>query len=151
MTQRTNTFSRAGSWSGHDPSAYRSGLEEAVSAQIAAHGFPVLYEQHKIRYTRPESQHTYTPDFVLPNGIIIETKGLFTPDDRSKHLFIKAQRPDLDIRFVFSRSKARLSKTSQTTYADWCQKHGFKFADKRIPTEWLEHRSSSEDGEQHAN
>ena len=32
---------------------------------------------------------TYTPDFVLPNGVIIETKGRFVAADRRKHLEIK--------------------------------------------------------------
>lgn len=54
-----------------------------------------------------------------------------------KHLHIKAEHPDLDIRFVFSNSKQRISKTSKTTYADWCLKHGFQYADKEVPKEWL--------------
>jgi hypothetical protein len=85
----------------------------------------------------PERKAKYTPDFVLPNGIIVETKGRFVVADRQKHLFVKAQHPELDIRFVFSNSKAKISKTSKTTYADWCTQHGFKYADKEIPNEWL--------------
>ena len=50
---------------------------------------------------------------------------------------LEAQHPELDIRFVFSSSRARISKTSATTYADWCRKHGFQFADKSIPLEWI--------------
>jgi hypothetical protein len=69
--------------------------------------------------------------------MVIETKGRFVTADRQKHLLIKAQHPDRDIRFVFSNSKARISKTSATTYSAWCAKYGFKFADKRIPQEWL--------------
>ena len=53
---------------------------------------------------------TYTPDFVLPNGIILETKGQFISDDRRKHKLIKQQHPDLDIRFVFTNSKSKLSR-----------------------------------------
>lgn len=68
----------------------------------------------------------------------METKGRFTATDRKKHLLVKAQRPDLDIRFVFSNSRAKLNKGSKTTYADWCNKHGFLYADKLIPTEWLD-------------
>lgn len=69
--------------------------------------------------------------------LVIETKGRFTATDRKKHLLIKAQHPDLDIRFLFQRSASRLSKKSKTTYADWCRKHGFQFADKVVPDEWL--------------
>lgn len=57
--------------------------------------------------------------------------------DRLKHLEIKAQHPALDIRFVFSNSNQKISKTSKTTYAAWCEKHGFMYADKSIPESWL--------------
>jgi hypothetical protein len=91
----------------------------------------------KIGYIKPERDATYTPDFPLPNGIIIETKGRFLTADRQKHLLIKDQRPDLDIRFVFSNSRSKIGKKSKTTYAMWCEKNGFKYADKSIPTEWI--------------
>ena len=70
-------------------------------------------------------------------ALVIETKGRFVTADRQKHLLVKEQHPDLDVRFVFQNSRARISKTSKTTYADWCNKHGFTFADKRVPEEWL--------------
>jgi hypothetical protein len=70
---------------------------------------------------------------LLDNGIIVESKGRFVTQDRQKHLLVKQQYPDLDIRFVFSRSATRISKQSQTTYAAWCQHKGFLFADKAIP------------------
>ena len=92
----------------------------------------------KIEYTRPARQSKYTPDFVLTNsGIIVETKGRFMTDDRAKHLLLKAEHPHLDIRFVFSNPKQRISKASKTTYAMWCEKHGFKYAKGSIPIEWL--------------
>lgn len=89
-----------------------------------------------IRYSKPESHHRYTPDFPL-RPIIIETKGRFLSADRKKHELIKEQHPDLDIRFVFTRSATCISKTSKTTYADWCRKRGFQFADKVIPPDWI--------------
>ena len=116
---------------------FRSGLEDKVSQQLLDEGVPVKYEEMYIEYTRPQSSHKYTPDFELPNGIIIETKGRFMVADRKKHLLIKAQHPELDIRFVFSNSKAKLNKGSKTTYALWCTKHGFEFADRLIPRAWL--------------
>lgn len=96
------------------------------------------YETIKVRYERPATSHTYTPDFPLPNGIIVETKGLFSAEDRKKHLLVQAQHPELDIRFVFSNSRAKLYKGSPTTYAAWCEKNGFKYADKLIPRAWLQ-------------
>lgn len=120
---------------------YRSGLEEKLAAQLSQAGVEVSYESMTIPYEKPASKHRYTPDFPLPNGIIIESKGRFVTADRQKHLLIKKQHPDLDIRFVFSTSKARISKTSKTTYGDWCRKNGFLFADKMIPEEWLKEPS----------
>jgi len=116
---------------------FRSGLEDKVSNQLIEAGVPVKYEEMKISYFRPETTHKYTPDFELPNGIIIETKGRFMLADRKKHLLIQQQHPELDIRFVFSSSKAKLSKGSKTTYASWCTKFGFEFADRLIPIAWL--------------
>lgn len=119
---------------------YRSGLEESVASQLTRAGIPFVYEDkaQRIPYTTPPTPHKYLPDFRLPNGIIIETKGRFTSEDRAKHELIKAQHPELDIRFVFNRSKSKLDTGSPTTYAMWCEKRGFKFADKLIPQSWLD-------------
>jgi len=115
---------------------YRSGLEETISLQLTSLSVPVLYETEKIKYEVNEVR-TYTPDFKLPNGIIIESKGRFVAADRKKHLLIQKQHIFLDIRFVFSNSKAKLTKGSKTTYGDWCKQHGFLYADKLIPEEWI--------------
>jgi hypothetical protein len=117
---------------------YRSGLEDKISEQLKSLSVPVRYEELKISYSVPESLHTYTPDFELPNGIIIESKGRFVAADRKKHLLIKQQYPHLDIRFVFSNSRTKINKGSKTSYADWCNKFGFLYADKLIPKEWID-------------
>lgn len=117
---------------------FRSGLEDKIAESLIVAGIPFEYEKLVIGYTQPAKARKYTPDFVLlNNNIIIESKGRFITADRQKHLMIKEQYPDLDIRFVFSNSKAKLSKLSQTTYGMWCDKHGFKYADKEIPQAWL--------------
>lgn len=116
---------------------FRSGLEDINEKLLRGWGIDPQYEEHVIEYVRPARKSKYHPDFRLPNGIFIETKGRFETDDRQKHLFIKAQHPELDIRFVFSNPKAKIRKGSPTTYADWCLKHGFLFAHKLIPKEWL--------------
>ena len=115
---------------------YRSGLEDKISKQLEEAGVPFKYEKFKIKYSLNEVR-TYTPDFELTNGIIIESKGRFVVADRKKHLLIQKQHPELDIRFVFSNSRAKISKVSKTTYGDWCDKHGFLYADKLIPVEWI--------------
>jgi len=116
---------------------FKSGLEENVSNQIANRGISVQYESEEVSYVIPASEHTYHPDFKLPNGIRVETKGRFVLSDRKKHLLVKQQHPELDIRFVFTNSKNKISKKSKTTYAMWCEKNGFKYADKEIPDEWF--------------
>lgn len=117
---------------------FKSGLEENISIQIESKGIKVEYETEKVAYTIPASQHTYNPDFKLPNGIFVETKGRFVAADRKKHLLVKAQNPTLDIRFVFSNSKNKITKTSKTTYGDWCDKNGYTYSDKIIPDSWFE-------------
>ena len=117
-------------------SDFRSGLEYRVAKELEDNGFTYEYEKLRIKYQRKPS--TYTPDFELHNGIIIEGKGRFISSDRAKHLLIKEQRPELDIRFVFSNSSSKLYKGSKSTYASWCEKHGFLYADKLIPKEWLD-------------
>lgn len=117
---------------------FRSGLEERIAEQLDKAGVEYEYEKLKLKYIKPASTHLYTPDFVLANGIIVETKGRFLANDRQKHILVKRHNPTLDIRFVFSNSKARITKTSRTTYAAWCEKNGFKYADKTIPQEWID-------------
>ena len=92
------------------------------------------YESLKITYTL---DCTYTPDVVLPNGIIVELKGFFRGSDRRKHLQLRTQYPHLDIRFVFQDANKKISKTSKTTYGMWASKNGITFAEGYIPDSWL--------------
>jgi hypothetical protein len=114
---------------------YRSRFEKDIMEALVAKGVKFEYEPFRIPYVKPPSH--YTPDLILFNGTIIEIKGLFAPQDRNKHLLLKAQYPDLDIHFVFYNSKSKLNKKSNTTYAMWCEKNNFKFSEGSIPKEWL--------------
>ena len=118
---------------------YRSGLEDIVATYLKEHKIKFLYEKIKIEW-EDLSYRTYTPDFVLNNGIIIETKGRFTVADRRKHLCIKRQHPDLDIRFVFTNSKTKLRKGAKSSYAEWCIKYDFRYYDRIIPEDWLKEK-----------
>lgn len=119
---------------------YRSGLEAEISKQIEAAGKPVLFETDKIHYAVPSRKAKYTPDFKLfrkdGSFFYVETKGRFMTADRQKHVLLKEQGA-AEVRFVFSRSKSRISKTSKTTYAKWCEDQGFQYADKSIPEDWF--------------
>ena len=115
---------------------YRSGFEDDVAKELRSKGIKFTYEKEKIKWVDLKVR-TYTPDFVLSNGIIIETKGRFVATDRRKHREIKKQFPDLDIRFVFQNSRAKLYKGAKSSYGDWCKKYGFQYADKSIHDDWL--------------
>ena len=114
----------------------RSGLEARTVTYLKKLKVDFRYEKLKIPW-RDNRNKTYTPDFVLDNGIIIETKGRFISPDRAKHLAVRDQYPELDIRFVFTNSKSKLYKGSKTTYGMWCNKYDFKYADRYIPEAWL--------------
>lgn len=120
---------------------FRSGLEEKVAEYLTSKGVGFSFETLKVPYVRPETKHTYTPDFILDNGIIIETKGRWLLDDRKKHLLIRKQHPDLDIRILFQNANAKISKGSKTSYADFCEKHGIPYAHREIPEAWLKEKS----------
>ena len=117
---------------------YRSGLEEQLQEQLKGLRVQFAYEPFSIPWTPLQTRKKYTPDFLLlNNGILVESKGRFVTADRQKHKAIKAEYPSLDLRFVFSNSRSRISKTSKTTYAAWCEANDFLYADKIIPVEWL--------------
>ena len=61
-------------------------------------GVDYEYESVSFAYT---IQHLYTPDFVLPNGVVLETKGYWRPEDRRKVRQVIAENPDIDLRMVF--------------------------------------------------
>ena len=116
---------------------YRSGFEHKVSEKLTECKVKFGYETTQIKYIKPETQHKYTVDFTLPNGILVETKGRWVLEDRKKHLLIKEQHPELDIRIVFQNPRGKIRKGSKTTYADFCDKHEIPWAEKEIPQEWM--------------
>ena len=115
-------------------SNYRSGFEAKLAHQLKRGGVSFQYETIKLEYRKTT---TYTPDFILPNGIIIEAKGLWTVEDRTKHLLVREQHPHLDIRLVFMNASNKIRKGSDTTYAAWCDKKNILYANKTIPKSWL--------------
>lgn len=115
----------------------RSGLEDVICQELSQRGIPYKYEELTLTYTQPEKQRKYTPDIVLENGIVVEIKGRWVTADRQKIAMVKQQYPEMDLRMVFSNSKAKISKASKTTYGSYCQKLGIPFADKMIPDEWI--------------
>ena len=120
---------------------YRSRLEKSIAEQLQAAKIAFEYETVKINYIVPARKATYRPDFpVAASTILLEGKGWLKPEDRKKLALVKEQNPHLDIRLVFqgNASKQKIHKKSPTTYAVWCDTHGFPWCDKGIiPPEWI--------------
>ena len=121
---------------------FRSKSEEKIYNLLKEKKIPCEYEKGKIEYEWLENK-TYVPDFfLLENGIILEVKGRFVLEDRKKHLFIRKQKPELDIRFIFDNPKAKLYKGGKMTNGSWCDKYKFKYSSLRegVPEEWINER-----------
>ena len=86
---------------------FRSGFEERIASQLRRCGIKYTYESLVIEYKRLS---TYTPDFILPNGIIIETKGRWVTED-------PARRPGLALRGAGGSSWACATTTCTTATA----------------------------------
>jgi hypothetical protein len=114
---------------------YRSKLEQRVSLELPS-TVRNNYETHHLTYT---VDHKYCPDWSIDDKTFIEAKGYFRASDRAKHLYIREQYPDVTVMFVFGDAKNKIHKNSKTTYADWCEKYGFKYTDIKqgIPKEWF--------------
>lgn len=119
-----------------DKPKFRSKFEARVWGDIPEElRDTVVYEPKdgKLPYSL---SHVYVPDFVLPNGIHVETKGQLDPDDRRKMIAVKAAHPHIEIRFVFQRARNPLRKGAKMTYAEWAEREGFVWAEGYIPEEW---------------
>ena len=115
--------------------AFRSGLEERVADLLVELGVKYEYETQKIPYV---ISHNYSPDFILPNGVILECKGYWDSADRRKIKEVKKQHPELDLRMVFQAPFNTISKKSKTTYAKYCDKLDIPWTSfANIPLKWL--------------
>lgn len=116
---------------------FKSKYEQDVADALTKEGIEVKYEPYTLPYL---IEGKYHPDFELPNGIIVEAKGYFDSRSRAKMLAVKRANPDKDIRMLFMNSRTRIRRGSKMTYADWCEKYGFIYADGMIPLKWLKEK-----------
>lgn len=116
------------------PAPYKSNFEYTIAQELEKLKSRAKYEPIKLPYTL---DFVYNPDWVLPNGIILEAKGKLDYETRRKMLGVKEAHPDLDIRFVFMRATNKIRKGSATSYGDWATANGFKWADGHIPKSWI--------------
>ena len=120
----------------------KSKLELMLIEQLTKTGSDYEYETLKLPYIK---SHKYIPDFILKEQcIIIEAKGLFDLEDRSKMVAVKKAYPNLDIRILFQNENVKIRKGSTVTYKDWCKKNGFICASGLIPVDWLTHKPTEE-------
>ena len=120
-----------------ETSNYRSGLEESIALQLQEQKVKFEYESRKIKYF---IEYNYIPDFLLPNGILIETKGFFRLPQQRQHRMIREQHPELDIRFVFQKLDSKL-QGGRFTCQEWCEKYKFKYAESTVPEEWINEKT----------
>jgi hypothetical protein len=111
---------------------YRSRFEARVHKAAPA----AEYETVKVRFVQPAKARTYTPDFKLPSGVLVESKGRFTTADRQKMVWVRDQNPDLDIRILFMNARVPIRKGSKTSYGDWASANGFEWSEGTIPADW---------------
>lgn len=105
----------------------RSKLEMKFEEILIENQAEYDYEVTKISYTVPESKHTYTVDWTLLSGLLIETKGYLSDhQERNKYVLLKQQYPSLDLRFVFDNPN-KLCGGTKYSHAKWADKYGFKW------------------------
>ena len=118
----------------------RSKLELKFEEILKEYDVEYGYEVTKIPYTIPESKHTYTVDWSIVNGILLETKGYLSDyTERRKYLLLKEQHPNLDLRFVFDNPN-KLCGGTQMTHGAWAEKNNFKYCsikDKEQIRSWV--------------
>lgn len=112
---------------------FRSKFEQSVAEQLDKMKVTYEYEAHRLPYI---VERNYLPDFRLASGVFVEAKGYFKSADQRKHRLLKEQRPDIEVRFVFQNASGRV-QGSKLSCAQWCEKHGFLYAEGFVPKEWL--------------
>jgi len=134
----------------HGEHTFRSKFEHRLALSLEERGVKYGYEQEEWEYytkvqggicadcdgTHIRKRRWYTPDFFLPNGIVIEAKGQFTASNRVTLKAVREAQDSVDLRLVFMANN-RISKNSTTTYTDWADQFGFKWSLGRIPDSWL--------------
>jgi hypothetical protein len=114
----------------------RSQFERDVLENALTNGQPAEYEPRAFEYS-VLIERTYTPDFVLPNGLWVECKGYFTPEDRRKMMWLRKSFPHQRIALLFQKDNT-LGRGSKTRYSEWAERKGFLWhVGDTIPPTWF--------------
>lgn len=131
---------------------YRSAFEERLAQQLEEAGVEFEYEKYTYTFDVPVGQRLvcdecggnsivrekrYTPDFFLPNGMVIEAKGKLLAEHRRVFEAFKLAFPEEDFRLIFMRDNL-LRKRGKHRYSDWARSAGIRYSIGRIDPEWLE-------------
>ena len=114
-------------------------FEERVIDDLNVRDVPYMYEPEKLAYY---VERHYVPDLKL-GTMYVELKGYFRQDAQRKMKAVKAQHPELDIRFVFQNASATVQGAkkrkdgSKMTCKEWADRNGFMWAEGTVPEEWL--------------
>ena len=118
---------------------FRSKFEGTVWEAAKRSRKAIRYEPHFIPYVIKGS---YLPDFILPNGIIIEAKGYLDAAACRKMKAVKASNPNLDIRFVFQNPNGKRNSRAKLKNWEWAERHGFQWASGTIPLSWWKEKKN---------
>jgi len=97
----------------------------------------VKYRYEDLKLTYQYEPQTYTPDFILENGAIIEYKGKMTNETRKKILAIIRCNPDIQLHLVFEKPNNKIRKGSKTAYWQWAEKNDIPWSEHYVKKEWL--------------
>jgi hypothetical protein len=120
---------------------FRSKFEEDMYNAAKRSRKSLKHEPFFIPYIMKGS---YLPDFVLPNGIIVEAKGYLDAAACKKMKAVKASNPHLDIRFVFQNANGKRNKRAKLRNYEWAERHGFQWAEGTIPLAWWKEEGTKE-------
>jgi len=116
---------------------FRCKLEEQVNQSLTEQGLAISYEKERFPY---HLKKYYTPDFLVKGerfDFWIEVKGYWPSDARTKFLAVIREHPTLPIFVALQKPTQKLSRSSSTSYSQWCEKFGICWCPTPIPQEFL--------------
>lgn len=134
-----------------DGTEVKSNLEKTIGNKLIKRGIGFEYEKESYKWSEyiPRAycddcgsnsdcyvDRSYTPDYFLESGTIIEVKGKFTAKDRKIAAAMKEQHPNLKIAMLFSKDNY-LTKQHGKRYSDWCNSKGIEWSLNELKEEWL--------------
>ena len=123
----------------------KSILEVQIATELDDMEVEWLYEHETLAYHTCPGWHpacnvkvqTYTPDFTLANGVLLEAKGKMTLDTRKKMVAVKKCHPDRIVCMIFGYANNKISaRPNATRYWEWAEKEGFEWSDNVVKREW---------------